>query len=225
MKVFAEIPARFGSQRVKQKNLRLLNGKPMICYAIEAAKGAKKIDKVFVNTENDLIGQVAIDNEVNYYKRSEDLASDNATSDQFNYDFIKNTGADVLVMVNPVSPLVLSQDIDDAIDFFFEKGYDTVISSREERLQAFCDNKPINFNINGMLPKTQDILPVNICVWTICVWKASAFLKAYEEKGYAVFNGKVGFFPMDPLRSVKVSYEEDFLVAEALLKLREDKNV
>ena len=43
----------------------------------------------------------------------------------------------------------------------------------------------------------------------------------YEKNGCAVFNGKIGFFPIPPLRSIKVSYEEDFLIAEALLKLRD----
>lgn len=224
MKIVAEIPARYGSQRVKQKNLRMLNGKPMMCYAIDAAKGVKRFDEIYVNTENDIIGQIALDRGVKYYKRSEYLASDEATSDQFNYDFIKNIGADIFVMVNTVSPLIVSVDIDKALDIFLEKGYDSLITTREERLHAFCNNIPVNFDSKGMLPRTQDILPVNICVWTLCVWRAKTFIKAYEKNGSAVFSGKVGFFPIDPLKSVKISYEEDFLMAETLLKIREEKN-
>ena len=86
-KYIAEIPARLGSQRVKQKNLRLIEGEPMIAYAIKACKNASSISEVYVNTESDLIGQVALDYGVKYYKRSQELALDHIVSDQFNYDF------------------------------------------------------------------------------------------------------------------------------------------
>lgn len=124
-------------------------------------------------------------------------------------------------MVNPVSPLILSEDIDAALELFYNQNYDTLVSVREERLQSFYNQKPINFSLEQKLPKTQDIKPIQICVWTLAIWRAEPFVRAYEQNGYAVFNGKVGFFPIPLLRSIKVSYEEDFLTAEALLKLRE----
>jgi len=103
-KYVAEIPARINSNRVKKKNIRLLNGKPMIQYAIEACKASNKINKVFVNTESYLIGQIAIYNDVGYYKRSDELASDTCKQDEFNYDFLNNMDCEAIVMVNPVSP-------------------------------------------------------------------------------------------------------------------------
>ncbi len=56
MKIIAEIPARAGSQRVKNKNMRLLDGKPMIYYAIKAAKESKMLTSIYVNTDSDEIG-------------------------------------------------------------------------------------------------------------------------------------------------------------------------
>jgi len=222
-RIIGEIPARYGSKRVKQKNLRLINGKPLIWYAIEAAKKAKTLTEVYVNTESDIIGAVAIDNGVKFYKRDPTLATDTATSDQFNYDFIKGTNADVLVLINPVSPLIEAADIDNVVNFFLKNKYDTVITIREEKLQSFCNNKPINFDLNMMLPRTQDINPIQICIWSVCVWKAKSFLDSYEKKGYAVFSGKLGFYPLDLLKSVKISTEKDFLLAEALLRYRNER--
>ena len=46
-------------------------------------------------------------------------------------------------------------------------------------------------------------------------------MKAYEEKGYAAFNGKLGLWAINPIKAVKVSYEEDFLMAEQLLHARD----
>lgn len=216
-RIIGEIPARYGSKRVKQKNLRPISGKPLICYAIEAARAAKTLKEVYVNTESDIIGEIAINNGVRYYKRDPSLSTDIVTSDQFNYDFIKGTKADILVLINPVCPLIETADIDNVVRFFLENDYDTVITIREEKLQAFCNDKPINFDINSMLPKTQDISPIQICVWSVCVWRAKTFLESFEKKGYAVFSGKIGFYPLSFLKSIKISTEEDFLLAEKLL--------
>jgi len=219
-KIVGEIPARYGSKRVKQKNLRLINGKLLICYTIEAAKKAEMLKEVYVNSESDIIGDIARDNGVKFYKRDALLSTDTTTSDQFNYDFIKGTKTDVLVMINPVSPLIEAGDIDNVVRYFLENEYDTVITIREEKLQAFCKGKPINFDINEMLPRTQDIPPIQICAWSICVWRGKTFIESFEKKGHAVFSGKIGFYPLSLLKSVKISTEDDFQLAEALLCYR-----
>ncbi|APA57160.1 cytidylyltransferase domain-containing protein [Campylobacter coli] len=219
-KYIAEIPARLGSQRVRQKNLRLIEGEPMIAYAIKACKNASSISDIYVNTESDLIGQVALDYGVKYYKRNQELALDYIVSDQFNYDFLKKIECEALVMVNPVSPLIESIDIEEAINFFETNQLDSMISVKDERLQSFYQGKALNFNKDGLLPMTQNIDPVQICVWTICIWRRESFIKAYEKNGYAVFNGKYALWPINPLKSIKISYEEDFLLAEQLLRAR-----
>ncbi|EMV9245435.1 acylneuraminate cytidylyltransferase [Campylobacter coli] len=219
-KYIAEIPARLGSQRVRQKNLRLIEGEPMIAYAIKACKNASSISDIYVNTESDLIGQVALDYGVKYYKRNQELALDYIVSDQFNYDFLKKIECEALVMVNPVSPLIESIDIEEAINFFETNQLDSMISVKDERLQSFYQGKALNFNKDRLLPMTQNIDPVQICVWTICIWRRESFIKAYEKNGYAVFNGKYALWPINPLKSIKISYEEDFLLAEQLLRAR-----
>lgn len=220
LKIIGEIPARYGSKRVKHKNLKLLNGKPLITYVINAAKNATSLSEVYVNSESDSIGKIAIDYGLKYYKRKSELATDTATQDQFNYDFIKNVKPDILVMINPVSPLITGADIDEKVNFFLKNNYDTLITVKEERLQAFCENKPININSNGQLPRTQDIPPIQLCVWAICIWRAKTFLETFESKGYAAFSGKVSLYPIDPLKAIKISTKEDFALAEALLQYK-----
>jgi len=235
MKIIATIPARYGSKRVKNKNLRLMDGKPLVYYAINAAKQAKTIDEIYVNTENDLIGQVALDNEVKYYKRDSKLAEDAITSDEFNNDFMKNVKADIVVMVNPVAPLITGEDIDKMVNYYLEHKIDTLIPVREERLHAFCGDKainfdpespvqslcearPINFKPSEPLPMTQNLAPIRMCIWTVCIWKPEVFMKAFEEKGHAVFSGAVGLYPQNRMKAVKISTEDDFVLAEILLK-------
>jgi CMP-N-acetylneuraminic acid synthetase len=222
-KYIAEIPARIGSNRVKRKNIRMLNGKPMIQYAIDACKNASKVDKVFVNTDSDLIGRIAIDNEVGYYKRLDHLASDDCKQDEFNYDFLMNMDCEAIIMVNPVSPLIEGSDIDSAISYFEEMELDSLISTKQEKLHAFFQDNPLNFCTDSLLPATQDIAPVDICTWNICIWRKETFIKSYEENGYAAFSGKVGLWTVDPIKAIKISYEEDFRMAEEIIKSREGR--
>jgi CMP-N-acetylneuraminic acid synthetase len=219
MKIIAEIPARAGSQRVKNKNMRLLNGKPMISYAIEAAKASKSISSIFVNTDSEEIGEYAESLGVNFYKRPSELASDTATSEDYNYDFIKFSGADILVQVNPVCPFLTANDIDESLKYYFENNADTLITIREERFQAFYDGQPINFDMNKPLPRTQDLLPIQLCAWPVTIWKSFTFVNSYENNGHAVFAGKLILYPVSFLTAIKISYEEDFMLAEELLKV------
>ncbi len=220
-KYVATIPARIGSKRVEKKNIRMLNGKPMVQYAIETCKNSSKIDKVFVNTDSDLIGEIAINNGVEHYKRKECLSSDTAKQDEFNYDFMKNINCEFVVMVNPVTPLIESHDIDDAITYYEQNNIDTLISVKKEQLHAFYKNKPLNFDINELVPATQDIEHILICTWSICIWRKQVFVDSYEKVGHAAFSGKVGQWIMDPMKAVKISYEEDFIMAEQVLMARD----
>lgn len=222
MKYVAEIPVRLGSKRVPKKNLRLINGKPMVAYSLEAAKMAQNISEVYINSESEILEKLAKEYDVKFYKRKPELAIDTVTSDEFNYDFLINTNCDALVMVNPVSPLILPEDIDSAIKYFEENKLDTLISIKEERLQTFYLDKPLNININEKLAMTQNINPIQVCSWAVTIWKKTSFIESYGKNGYAVFNGKLGFFPIDPVRALKVSYEEDFKLAEYLIKAKKN---
>ncbi len=58
-KIIAMIPARAGSQRLKLKNLAIINGKPLVYYAIEAAKKSKVFDKIVLNSDSDLFRPIS----------------------------------------------------------------------------------------------------------------------------------------------------------------------
>lgn len=218
MKIIGQIPARLGSKRVKQKNLRHLDGKPLIQYAIEAAKEARTLTDVYVNADSEEIGRLALQHGVKFYQRPAALGSDSATQDEFNIDFIRAFRPDVLVMINPASPLVDGKDIDAMVGHFLEHSLDTLIAAREEQVHVLCQGEPVNFEMKGQLQRTQDLAPVTICSWAVAIWKAQTFVEQYEKAGHAAFAGKVGFFPLDRFRSVKISTEEDFRLAEILMR-------
>ena len=88
MKV-AMIPARMGSQRLAKKNLRELNGVPLIIRAIRKCIDAKCFDEIWVNSEHDDFGPIAETEGVYFHKRPKELGDNQATSEQFITEFFE----------------------------------------------------------------------------------------------------------------------------------------
>lgn len=104
MKIIAMIPARMGSKRVKSKNLRLLNGKPLIEYVIDTVSKIDIFDDIYVNSEDEIFSEITEKYGISFYKRPNHLSSDEATNDEFAYEFLNNIECDILIQVLPTSP-------------------------------------------------------------------------------------------------------------------------
>ena len=121
-------------------------------------------------------------------------------------------------MINPVCPLTTSQDIEKGIQLFHDKNLDTLLTVREEYLHAFMNDQPLNLDPEKQIPMTQHLSPIQLISWNFCFWKTHIFKRHYETKGSGVFSGQIGFYNIEKTRSVKVSEESDFRLAEALLQ-------
>ena len=117
-KVLAVIPARGGSVRVPKKNIKLLNRKPLISYAIDAAKKSKYIDRIIVSTDDDEIKAVALQYGADVpFKRPADISEDVPTEDVVLHviDWLKNNesySSDIVVCLEPPVPFRKSEHID-----------------------------------------------------------------------------------------------------------------
>ena len=135
-KIVLHIPAREGSKRVPRKNMRPMNGKPMISYTVEAALKANITPHNYVNTDSKEICDYIRSNYTGFgiYERDPALANDQASSDQFNLDIIERLEPDTLVMVNPVCPLIEAKDIVNALNAYAEGDWDTLITSESTQM-------------------------------------------------------------------------------------------
>ena len=214
----AMIPARIGSTRFKMKNLAMLNGKPMIAYAIIAALSSKLFNRVIVNSDSDIFRPIAEEYGAEFYLRPSHLGGSTVKSDDVVKDFIENFPSDIVVWENPIAPLQTVDDVRKTINYFLSKNLDSLFTVKEEQIQCVYENKPINFTEQDKFALTQDLTPVFPFVPFIMMWKTDTFLKALKERGYAFFSGKVGYFPVSRLSSVIIKYEHDFRFAEMLMK-------
>jgi len=193
----------------------------MIAYAIEAALQSSSIDRVLVNTESDKIAGVARDFGADVYDRSPDLATSTATGDDFTFDIISSLGVDTLVMVNPVCPLIEHTDIDAVIDRFnSDPIVDTVITCSETRMQAVFRGEFLNIDPELPLQPSQLNEPLQVLNWAVTVWNAGVFLENYKRDGSGYCGTSRLLHVIEDSKAVKVSYEQDFALAEQLVIAR-----
>ena len=137
--VLVVIPARGGSKSIPRKNLRSLNGKPLISYAIETALEIKYNPDIYVSSEDEEILYIAAQFGAKVIVREKSLAADNTTLDPVVYEaFIRAQQLegkvyDLIVTLQPTSPLLQSSSINDAIGrMIANPDIDTVISASDD---------------------------------------------------------------------------------------------
>jgi len=217
--VYAMVPARYGSTRLKMKNLALINGKPMISYAVQASQDANVFERVVVNSENSIFEKIADRYGCDFYLRPMNLGSSQAKSDSVVADFMRSfPEADVVAWVNPISPFQTDEEIREVIQYFIENGLDSLITVENKQVHCLYDNEPVNYDKDGLFAQTQDLIPVQAFVYSIMMWRRSVFLSEFDKKGYALFCGKFGVYPVRKGTEIIIKTEEDLVFADQLMR-------
>lgn len=135
MKILGIIPARAGSKRVKDKNIRPFAGKTLTHLAIEQALEAKFLDRIIVSSDSDKVISIAETyKKVEALRRPCDIASDTAPAIEYMKHAIKNCEMqgwipDLVVIIQPTSPIRSGKDIDKTIECFINsKDADSAVS-------------------------------------------------------------------------------------------------
>lgn len=143
MKILAVIPARAGSKGIPNKNIRLINNRPLIYYAINNAKSSKFITDIVVSTDSPEVEIIAKQMEVNVKRRTPDLSGDAVTLDAVIYDVAKEYDADYVISMQPTSPTLKVSTLDKAIQYAIEHDVDTLISAINRPHLAWIDEGDI----------------------------------------------------------------------------------
>lgn len=130
MKILVVIPARAGSKGIPNKNIRIINGKPLIYYAINNAKSSKIITDIIVTTDSPDVKVIANQMGVVCRNRDSSLCGDEVTLDSVVFDAIpKNENWDYIVTMQPTSPTLKAETLDKAIQYAIKNNLDTLISA------------------------------------------------------------------------------------------------
>jgi len=130
MKTVALVPARSGSKRIANKNILDFCGKPLISWTIEQALATPRLSDVVVSTDDPKIAEISLSTGATVpFLRPRELATDSASS----IDVIIHALANLpevthLLLLQPTSPLRLTSDIEEMIDFFLESSAKSMVS-------------------------------------------------------------------------------------------------
>ncbi len=231
-KILAIIPARAGSKRLPNKNLKTLNDKPLIQWTIEAAKNSKYLDKIILSTESQQIAQVAknLGVEVPFLRPSQ-LAEDTShpidvVKHALNFFNEANEKYDYIVLLQPTSPFREAIDIDNAIELLDTKNADAIIGVCEAHHTPLWSNTlEDDLSMKDFIPKqylnlrAQDLpnfYQINGAMY-ICDTK-----KIFEENTFYLKENIYAYI-MPQERSVDIDTQLDFLLAQSILDHKADQ--
>ena len=217
------IPARSGSKRVKNKNIKLFAGKPIISYAIQLAKSCGLFKKIVVSTDSYKISKIAkkYGAEVPFL-RSKKLADDFTPAPDVLIDCIKKISSQATkyhFCLYPTTTLILKKDLINSFKKIKKIDFDHLSSVSEYdsspyRALRFVGKNRIEFNSKKFaLTRSQD-LP------KLCRDSASFFI--YRTKSLLKYNRKLPkkttYYFIDKYRCIDIDTESDFKFAEFIFK-------
>jgi CMP-N-acetylneuraminic acid synthetase len=212
------IPAKLGSTRLAMKNLALINGKPLIYYAIKAAKTSGAFDRIVVNAEDAIFSKIAERYDVDFYKRPDRIVKPTTKTDEVVYDFLRNNSCDAVAWVSPIAPLQTGEEVKCIANYFIKEDLDSLMTVKNEKVHCVYKDKPLNFGINEIFAQTQDLMPVQLFVYSTMMWRSKTFIKTFEKNKYALLSGKVGFYSVGKLSAIIIKRKEDLELAAQILR-------
>jgi len=226
--VVGVIFARGGSKGVPRKNIRPLNGKPLIAYAIETARASRWIERTFVSTDDEEIAAVAraYGAEVPFMRPAE-LAQDR-TPEWLAWQHALRTiealdpvrPIEALVSIPTTSPLRAVEDVDACIQLLLDSDANVVVTVRPAERNPYFNMVTLSDTQDARLviPPSASIgrrqdAPVVYDMTTV----AYAARPAYVLRASSVFEGRVKAIVVPTERAIDIDTETDFRIAEVLL--------
>ena len=222
-RILALIPARGGSKRLPRKNVLPLAGKPLIAWSIEAARGAKAIDRVVVSTDDAGIADAAREHGAEVLDRPAALATDHAGTLDVILHALRTLDEtfEHVVVLQPTSPLRSAADIDNAIHLQLKRRADAVVSVCEtDHPPEWCNTLPDDRSMAGFFrpgvrgTRSQDLPTSYRLNGAVYVYRVERLLAQenleMDDNGYA--------YVMPRERSVDIDTAIDFDIAELFMR-------
>lgn len=220
LNILIVIPARGGSKGIPRKNLRFINNKPLISWIIDTAKRISYAD-VVVSTEDSDIKKVASIFSVPVIKRPKYLSEDNVPLDPVIIHALKVAEKqkekiyDVVITLQPTTPLLKVETLKKAIAYFNKKNIDTLISCIEKRHLFWIRDNQGKYNPFYKERQNRQLLsPIFEETGSFLICRRETLIKGSR------IGKKVDMFPIGFEESVDIDNCIDWITAESLIKRR-----
>tara|TARA_Y100000590_G_scaffold451941_2_gene594206 strand:+ start:1392 stop:2036 length:645 start_codon:yes stop_codon:yes gene_type:complete len=214
MKIVSVILARGGSKGIPNKNIIDINGKPMIFYVIDASLKSH-IHETWVSTDSIDIKKISLEYGAKVLDRPANISKDFSKSEDALIHFADNVDFDIVVFIQPTSPLLLYSDINKGIDLLLNhsNSYDSIFSAYEDHwIPRWNKNiKPKNWDIQNR-PMRQEVDCEYVENGAFYITK-----KNNLQKTKLRYSGNIGISIMPQLRSFQVDSMDDLQLIRKLL--------
>lgn len=217
MAVIGFIPARGGSKSIPMKNIKLMNGKPLIYWSALALQECKDIDVFYVATDSIEIKEVVLNfgfDKLKVYNRSNETAQDTSSTESVMLEFIEKEAlkqGDTFVLVQLTNPFIQSQWISEAFKQY--QTADSLLSASSSK--RFFWNKrgeALNYDFNKR-PRRQDfegLLMENGAFYMNSVQN----ILTHKNR----LSGKISVYEMPEYTGYEIDEPDDWTIVETLLK-------
>jgi len=218
----ALLPMKANSQRVKGKNFRPLNGKPLFRWILDSLLSLEEIDQVVINTDaRDILAENGLveSDRVVIRDRKAELCGDTVSMNLILADDIQNVPADTYLMTHTTNPMLSSKTIRTALASYQEgvsKGTaDSLFTVNKIQTRFYrADGSPVNHDPDNLI-QTQDLEP-----W----YEENSNLYIFSSGSFVETNARIGkkpiLFEMQKLEAVDIDTLEDWMMAEAVANMR-----
>jgi CMP-N-acetylneuraminic acid synthetase len=207
MKIAAFVPIKLKNERLENKNILPLKGKPL-CYYIFLRLLESNL-KTYVYCSDEKIKEF-IPQDVIFVKRNKILDQNTTKGLEIYNSFVNEINADAYVLAHATSPFTKTTTIKKCIDSF--ENYDSSLTVLKYQTFSWFKNKPINYNLSD-IPRTQDIEPIYIETSSVYSFKKEIILN----------NRRIGYNPnfieVDLIEAIDIDNESDYNFAKKLENL------
>jgi CMP-N,N'-diacetyllegionaminic acid synthase len=235
-KIIAIIPARGGSKGLPGKNIRILAGKPLMAWTIEQANCSNYIDKVIVSTEDNEIAEIArkYEAEVPFLRPKELARDDSPTIDviihAINWFEEKGNYFDIVVLLEPTSPLRDVEDIDKCIEMLISNPTAKAIVS-VAKLESAHPEFNVTISDEGLIRKLNGTTNFNVLrrqeLEEIYFFEGSVYisetLSLKQERTF--YHESTLAYVVPKYKSLEIDEICDFICIEALMKAKIDRKI
>ena len=217
MKIIAVIPARGGSKGIPRKNVRLMDNMPLISYAISTALQTDMIADVLVSTDDEEIADISKMYGAKVITRPEHLAADAVTLDPVIYHAVQsyekeNGKVDIVITMQPTSPLLKPETFKKALNTFLEVGIDSMISAVNKPHLAWGEKNGTYFPLYEKRLNRQ-YLPKHLMETGAFVISKREFVTENSR-----FGAKINLYEVPDDESVDIDDYADWTICEMQLK-------
>jgi CMP-N-acetylneuraminic acid synthetase/regulator of RNase E activity RraA len=219
MKICAFLPAKGSSERVPNKNIALLNSKPLFLHSLEKLMLIDIIDEVYLDTDSDLIIDLASEVKCNVKKRPANLATNKTDGNALLLYEASLCEADIYVQLLCTSPFIEIETIKRAIHAVESGEYDSAITVKKEKQYSWHNGKP-NYNI--------DVIPNSVTLDDSIIETMGLYVitrEALQKTKRRIGNNPL-LIPVSPIEAVDVNTAEEFKLANliAIGQKQNDRN-